>query len=602
MKFEKEHKRVNTTAETSSQPLFTKFRFTPALDEYKHAGNQKDTGPPIELHSTRALSVQAPQDQNDDMDAIFVKMETPENYKKLSVVECIPEEYYHYCNLCNTKMPDLTSVLDHFQAVHGIGHFRSSGSFKHMELEPDVHDPNHYCKTCEKTFVSHPKYRQHLIFTHHLRFKPLLVQQTPPNIIEIDPLFCCPLCKTPHPSKDAYDQHLTQHHNVNLSRLSMASNTHVLPDWNDPTLHCPSCNVAFSSKKTFKFHCRNIHFMKSPDKFPNREQGLLPDIHDRNHHCNVCNITLSSKKVFRQHCRYAHGMTLAQSFAFPDLVPDMANPDHYCQTCDKTYSSKPSYHRHVVRVHHMSLARPSTTLHGRLRPNVNDPNFYCRACDKTMRSKHSFKMHLSLMHAIRQQFNKRATRSQANKPDINDPNHYCRVCKKTYASKSSYRSHVGNLHGVQVRHTRDMLLLPDPLDPNFYCRACKHAFKTLRGYRKHCQYAHHMTGRLLDQPFAHPDADIDLSHPQFYCAKCNKYLKCRSSFICHLRVLHAIRIPKKHFDDPNLTATSSSDSSSRARFQCAQCNKHLSSKASLAGHLTKIHRIINTLVGPQVGL
>lgn len=113
MKFEKEHKRVNTTAETSSQPLFTKFRFTPALDEYKHAGNQKDTGPPIELHSTRALSVQAPQDQNDDMDAIFVKMETPENYKKLSVVGTYQKTCCSYVLLCCIRL-----LINHGLRMH----------------------------------------------------------------------------------------------------------------------------------------------------------------------------------------------------------------------------------------------------------------------------------------------------------------------------------------------------------------------------------------------------------------------------------------------------------------------------------------------------
>lgn len=113
MKFEKEHKRVNitttttTTAETSSQqPLFTKFRFTPTISEYKYVGNQEEEEedtPSIELNNhpptTRgggASNVQqqqqAQQDEDEnqnttDMDtSIFVKIETPEHYKKLSIV------------------------------------------------------------------------------------------------------------------------------------------------------------------------------------------------------------------------------------------------------------------------------------------------------------------------------------------------------------------------------------------------------------------------------------------------------------------------------------------------------------------------------------
>ncbi|GAN01961.1 hypothetical protein MAM1_0014c01398 [Mucor ambiguus] len=540
--------------------------------ESKYTRNKEKIGPSVAKNTdyTLARSSSVAQDQeneNNESDDNFIKVETAEDYKKLSHVEFINEEHYHYCNLCNSKMPNLKSVLDHFEVAHNMDQFRCS-SFKHVEMEPDVHDPNHYCKTCEKTFSSYPKYRQHLIFTHHIVFKPM--QQAPhsSNVIDIstDQLLRCPLCKVSHQNKRAYDQHLTQYHNVNLLRLSMTSNMNVLPDWNDPNLYCPSCITTFNTEQAFKFHCRNIHYMKSPGKFPNKG---LPDINDPNHYCKVCNITFMSRKMYANHCRYPHGMKLRKLFAFPDLTPEMSSPDHYCQTCDKFYSSKQSYQKHLVHVHHMSLQSSNASIE----PDVNDPNFYCRPCDKTMRSQYRFKKHLSLIHSVGQPGRKAAIRK--TKPDPDDPNHYCRVCKKTYASKSSYRFHVRSQHGVKPRPKKDHSLLPDPLDPNFYCRVCKHSFKALLGYRRHCQHVHMMSGSLFDRPFAHPDADIDLNHPQFYCAKCNKHLKCRNSFTRHLRIMHAIRISKQHFDDPMLA------SSDNVKFQCTQCNKHLSSKASL---------------------
>ncbi|KAK4513266.1 uncharacterized protein ATC70_011834 [Mucor velutinosus] len=586
MKFEDEDKRVKATTEASSQPLFIKFRLSPAFNEYSDARGKEELELAVKVDgnnpATSASSiVQGHDNESDGLDDVFIKIETPEKYKKLAYVECINEEYHHYCNLCNSKMPDLKSVLDHFEATHHMDQFRRS-AFKHVELEPNVHDPNHYCQTCEKTFSSHLKYRQHLIFAHHIMFKPKQQALRSDNVIDIsnDQLLRCPLCKTSCQSKHVYDQHLTQDHNVSLSRLSMASNMNVLPDWNDPNLYCPSCNATFHTQRAFKFHCRNIHCMKSPGKFPNKG---LPDINDPTHHCKVCNITLKSKKVYRHHCRYAHGVKLRKSFAYPDLTPDLSNPDHYCQTCDRFYSSKPSYQKHLIHIHQMSLQSSNANME----PDINDPNFHCRPCDKTMRSKHHFKKHLSLVHSISQAGKKAA--SHANKPDIDDPNHYCRVCKKTYASKSSYRCHARHQHGVKLRQKKDQNLLPDPLDPNFYCRACKHSFKALLSYRRHCQHVHRMSGDLLDHPFAYPDADIDLNHPKFHCARCNKHLKCRSSFICHLRIMHAIQMPKKHFDDPNLA------SSGNAKFQCAQCDGHLSSKASLVDHLTNIHHIINEL-------
>ncbi|OAD04187.1 C2H2-type zinc finger transcription factor [Mucor lusitanicus CBS 277.49] len=445
MKFENECKRVNTTTRTSSQPLFTTFRLSPVFNGYKYTQDKEDIGSLEEGDSnnpttTSASSVAQQQNESDDLDNIFIKVETPEKYRKLSHVELIDEEYYHYCNLCNSKMPSLESVLDHFEAAHDMNQFRSS-SFKHIEVEPD-----------------------HLIFTHHIMFKPTQQTLHSSNVNDMnnDQTLRCPLCKTSHESKQTYDQHLTQHHNVNLSRISMTSNINALPDWNSSDLYCPSCNATFNTKKAFKFHCRNIHCMKSPGKFPNKGQ---PDINDPEHHCRVCSVTFKSRKVYRHHCRYAHDVELRKTFAHPDLTPDVSNPDHYCQTCDRFYSSKSSYRKHLLHVHHMSLQSSNANVE----PDVNDPNFYCRSCDKTMRSKYGFKRHLSLIHSL----NKRGVRRSArhkNKPDVNDPNHYYRVCKKTYASKYSYRSHVRNQHGIKLRQKQDQVLLPDPLDPDFYCR------------------------------------------------------------------------------------------------------------------------------------
>ncbi|KAL9560226.1 hypothetical protein MBANPS3_000078 [Mucor bainieri] len=60
--------------------------------------------------------------------------------------------YYYRCNICNKKMVDLKSVLEHRQSTHNVKHSEAR-KMKDIALDPDVHDPNFYCKSCEMTRI-----------------------------------------------------------------------------------------------------------------------------------------------------------------------------------------------------------------------------------------------------------------------------------------------------------------------------------------------------------------------------------------------------------------------------------------------------------------
>ncbi|KAL9546373.1 hypothetical protein MBANPS3_006690 [Mucor bainieri] len=56
--------------------------------------------------------------------------------------------YYYHCDICKRKMANLKSVLEHRQSVRNVKH-SNSRKIKFINKEPDVNNPEFYCKSCE---------------------------------------------------------------------------------------------------------------------------------------------------------------------------------------------------------------------------------------------------------------------------------------------------------------------------------------------------------------------------------------------------------------------------------------------------------------------
>ncbi|KAL9556245.1 hypothetical protein MBANPS3_001970 [Mucor bainieri] len=352
------------------------------------------------------------------------------------------KDYYYRCDICKTKMANLKSVLEHRKSTH-LTRTWSNRKIKNMETEPDIHDHNFYCKSCERSYKDRNKYRSHLRAVHYMILK------SPPNL--------------------------------------KAPDNDVFPDPDDPSLHCRACDHTYTRKDTYKQHCRYSHGMKHV-KFASRSSASNSTTDT---YCQTCDIRLSSVRSYHQHMFVVHEVEIRPpQQKRNDVLPDVNDPNFYCQSCEKKMASKCTFRAHLMLVH--SIFQSASRKKSRSKPNVNDPNKYCRACQKTYPSKSRYRMHLRLVHQMALPSLKRDTNS-TDLPDPYNSDHYCSVCMKTYASLTAYRYHCKLVHFMSMNHAS--IVNPDAEininDPDLYCAQCERSF-TGNYFKKHLRVVHNI--------------------------------------------------------------------------------------------------------------
>ncbi|KAL9555006.1 hypothetical protein PS6_003094 [Mucor atramentarius] len=128
------------------------------------------------------------------------------------------KDYYYRCDICKQRMPTVISVLQHRKLIHNLKR-RHLSKIKDINTEPDIHDPNFYCKSCKVDYNDRKGYRQHLKSAHYMVLKPIPSHQIPQSSI--------------------------------------------VPDPDDPNLYCRACDHTYSSKTIYKQHCRCTHGITS---------------------------------------------------------------------------------------------------------------------------------------------------------------------------------------------------------------------------------------------------------------------------------------------------------------------------------------------------
>ncbi|GAN11640.1 hypothetical protein MAM1_0768d11218 [Mucor ambiguus] len=447
-----------------------------------------------------------------------------------------------------TEQEDTAKVALHSNSVHNIKRFKK---IKDINVEPDINDPNNYCKSCESQYKSRIMYRTHLKRIHHMMLQSLLKlkHKFEKTGIAPDPedqnAYCCS-CDRFYQNMVCYRRHLKAVHKMTpmqlkhkrrTRRANSIKNPNIVPDYYDPNLHCSSCNQTYGSKKQYRTHCAGVHGLRARSK---PQKGCLPDANDLNNYCKACDYTYANKRGYRYHCYRVHGLK-PPKFVNPDAIPDINNPYNYCKTCDKRYVARRHFKLHLRVVHKIqedALVVPTSSCNKQ--PNIDDQDNYCCCCEKKFATKHSYGRHLFRKHEITRQ----TPRKDELLPDVDDPNNYCRVCQKNYRSKGDYRIHIQNTHQVKpapLKHPRDSsTLLPDPNDPNYYCNVCNITEETRSMYRWHCKYAHFM--ELDHFSIKNRNAVIDINGPDFYCAQCERKYGKKRSFGIHLMHVHDINI------------------------------------------------------------
>ncbi|KAL9558009.1 hypothetical protein MBANPS3_001109 [Mucor bainieri] len=288
--------------------------------------------------------------------------------------------YCYHCRICKKTFGNHQSVMSHRESVHNIKSNRPS-IIKHMDLEPDINDPNYFCQGCEITYSSRETYRKHFAQTHHMLLK-----------------------KKREPFND------------------------VIPDPHDPNFYCKICDITHKNKQSYRSHCYKIHKMRI---IMSDATAKMPH---PNYECNICQKSFSSKISLNRHLFVIHKMDSDSANQPSNTKPDVNDPNNYCIVCDKTYSTKIYLKYHVRAAHSI---RNKYQESDETKPDINDPNNYCRACHRKYISKYVYRVHLRNIHQMK--FS-RATAYDPNRfPDPFNPNWYCCVCKIYYKGRPSYR-------------------------------------------------------------------------------------------------------------------------------------------------------------------
>ncbi|KAL0141735.1 hypothetical protein V8B55DRAFT_1562300 [Mucor lusitanicus] len=318
------------------------------------------------------------------------------------------KEYRYKCDMCNQRMPNRKLVLEHRLSIHNIKR-RISRTIGNINVEPDIHDPNFYCKSCEQGYTNRSRFRHHLRRTHFLVLEKLPNYKVPLKGIlpdPDDPKLYCKACNYTYKRKSGYKAHCRYIHGVkSFKSANQKSNTssnmidNYLPDADDPNFYCCSCNKKFGRKNSFREHLKEKHsiFHSAP-----RKQSLCkPDIDDTNNYCRACQKTYSHKSTYRKHLRLVHRMTLPKLKKPADSIdlPDPHNPDHYCSVCKKKYTLSRLYRKHCRNVHFMTLYHVSV-VNPNAKIDINDPGFFCAQCERSFPSSLDFKRHLAGVHSI----------------------------------------------------------------------------------------------------------------------------------------------------------------------------------------------------------
>lgn len=327
---------------------------------------------------------------------------------------------------------------------------------KHFELLPDLHDPDNYCRACEKSYKSIVTYHYHLKSVHLIP-KVFLNIRSVPDADPTHPKFRCNSCSETFMEQSKYHDHLKSTHDTSVK--AAIKNPDILPVWNDVNNYCRSCDHSFTKKSHYHRHCLFVH------------QVSLPDPDDPNFHCKICDETHKDMIFYRNHCRKEHGMK--------DLA-EITNIG--CRHCSSIFEMEKTYIQHVERFE-KKLQKEALAGKEKINPDFYDPNFHCSSCDRNYKSRKGYRSHLRTVHSL--VLHSKPSRNLTKlKPNVSDPNFYCCTCQREYQTKAKYTQHLRSVHKIEKEYLEKFKnasvpkIFAHPLDPNLFNLVMLH-LKTL---------------------------------------------------------------------------------------------------------------------------
>ncbi|KAK4521058.1 MAPK-activated protein kinase Srk1 [Mucor velutinosus] len=310
------------------------------------------------------------------------------------------EDPHFYCRSCNYKYPSRYKYHEHCKTIHRM----NLTTLTHPDVAPDPHHPDNYCIICNRSYKLRYYYREHLALFHgntdFFRSKKRNKQSSAsrdeiqPDIN--DPNFYCRVCDRKYARKWSYQCHLVSAHHIGKP----FKKTSLEPEEDDPNYFCRACGRGYNSRDTYRNHLRKVHHMQLKSlKDIAKESGELPDPFDPNFYCRVCKVTKPSVKSYRNHCTYAHYMVLGPApFINPDAEIDVNSLVFYCAKCDKHLANKQKFTKHLNEVHQMGIE--DRFVYPDAEIDIDSPTLTCAKCGITFSDRYCYRRHLKHKHKL----------------------------------------------------------------------------------------------------------------------------------------------------------------------------------------------------------
>ncbi|KAL9548343.1 hypothetical protein MBANPS3_005720 [Mucor bainieri] len=409
-------------------------------------------------------------------------------------------ESEHYCCGCNQYMSDEKTLTKHIEKAH------RRTKIKHLNLKPDVQDPNFYCKACERGYTKQSSFRLHLRQLHKM-------SDTPSE-------YYCSACNATIKEHSAYSIHITRSHpNHKIKRI------HVRPDINDPNYYCKSCEKPYFKKMKYRHHLQVVHKIFIQDIIVR-----IPAIstNEPEYYCSGCNTVVHDYSTFVAHIRSQHPTSRIKNI---HIKPDIHDPDDYCSACEKFSVTRKLYLKHLKLVHKILVDSTHTdpqhvnSMHSTVSDHDNTP------LQSTNPTEVAALYTSTAATSAQQALGDTAT------VDLRKAKNYCHYCEKQYESQGDFRTHLRELHSFITTRSRGTIfstalpqpkvltpsekkkrgllpslgpfklfgkrkrkiksqeasILPNPNKIEYKCDACKRVFRYKSVMREHCSSVHQMT-------------------------------------------------------------------------------------------------------------
>ncbi|KAI8380749.1 hypothetical protein BD560DRAFT_387010 [Blakeslea trispora] len=488
---------------------------------------------------------------------------------------------------------------------------------------PDMYDPDHYCRVCQRTYKSRCSYLCHLRLQHNCHLRPPRGSSQPSTSTVLSPqeVGFCNLCDRSWKRLGDYRNHMNRYHySSDLDKTSVDLFS-CLPDPDAAGFHCLACsNKAFVDQAALELHIEKYHLMKPYVVRTCIREGYWLKQDALNHYCRFCIKSHKTDAEHGMHLQYFHQIPIKKNqkdgnYSIP-TKPVLNEPSHYCHVCDLLLRDKRDYWDHLNRAHYDLMVEEVNDVLENLPQNAIENLNTVRLQPASRPSEDNHHSCQENYQALADQLTRIESLIQSNgsvpaEPEISEDifvrysnsARTCWTCDRNYASKKALREHLRKKHGLsaaKIYNNPYVVIQESDLD-NYHCVVCDTTAYSREDYIQHLTTVHPISAdnvyscrscglhfglrSLLKQhqeevhtvePITTQD-DEELS-----CDHCQLRFDVKRDLLTHFRTIHSLYIVDDCQKLPDLTTKGN---------YCNICDQDYASVKSFNTHLRRVHNV-----------